>query len=74
MAYLLARKTALAKLHRPWPAGGTISLASVQGDGYYLQEGAAGSEDGTINYPQHPPAVERGITDHLAHGVRWWAR
>jgi len=36
---LLARKTALAKLHRPWFAGGTITVASVQGDRYYLQPG-----------------------------------
>ena len=33
---LLARKRALAKLHRPWFAGGTISVASVQGDRYFL--------------------------------------
>ena len=28
---LLARKSALAKLRRPWYAGGTITIASVQG-------------------------------------------
>ena len=31
---LLARREALHKLHRPWFAGGTITIDSVQGDGY----------------------------------------
>jgi selenocysteine lyase/cysteine desulfurase len=57
---LLARKTALRKLRRPWFAGGTITIASVQGDGYYLAEGEAGFEDGTINYLMLP-AVEIGL-------------
>jgi selenocysteine lyase/cysteine desulfurase len=35
---LLARRAALTKLHRPWFAGGTITVASVQGDRYYLHE------------------------------------
>ena len=29
---LIARKSALTKLHRPWFAGGTITVASVQGE------------------------------------------
>lgn len=57
---LLARKTALAKLHRPWFAGGTITVASVQGDRYYLQEGGEAFEDGTLNYLALP-AVESGL-------------
>lgn len=57
---LIARKSALAALHRPWFAGGTITLASVQGDGYYLAEGERGFEDGTINY-LNIPAVEIGL-------------
>jgi len=57
---LLARKAALAKLRRPWFAGGTITIASVQGDGHYLAEGAAGFEDGTVNY-LGLPAVEMGL-------------
>ena len=36
---LLARREALAKLKRPWFAGGTITVASVQGDRYYLHPG-----------------------------------
>src|SRR5213076_3527619 len=35
---LLARKSALAKLQRPWFAGGTIWGISVQGDGYVMLE------------------------------------
>ncbi len=57
---LLARKSVLSKLHRPWFAGGTITIASVQGDGYYLEDGEAGFEDGTINYLTLP-AVELGL-------------
>ena len=62
---LLARKVALAKLQRPWFAGGTITITSVQGAGWhYLIEGEAGFEDGTINY-LNLPAVEIGLR-HIA--------
>ncbi len=57
---LIARKPALAKLRRPWFAGGTITVASVQGDKFYLAEGAAAFEDGTPNYLALP-AVEFGL-------------
>jgi selenocysteine lyase/cysteine desulfurase len=57
---LLARKPALAKLHRPWFAGGTITVASVQRDRYYLQEGAEAFEDGTPNYLALP-AIAIGL-------------
>lgn len=57
---LLARKTALAKLRRPWFAGGTITIASVQGDGHYMAEDEAGFEDGTTNY-LNLPAIEIGL-------------
>lgn len=57
---LIARKRALAKLRRPWFAGGTISVASVQGGRYYLQEGPEGFEDGTLNYLALP-AVTIGL-------------
>lgn len=65
---LIACKAALAKLRRPWFAGGTITLASVQGDGYYLAEGEAGFEDGTINYLTIP-AVEIGLKHIEAIGI-----
>jgi molybdenum cofactor sulfurtransferase len=57
---LIARKEALAKLHRPWFAGGTITVASVQGDKYYLAEGASAFEDGTLDY-LNIPALEIGL-------------
>lgn len=57
---LIARKAALAKLRRPWFAGGTITVASVQGDKHYLAEGEAAFEDGTINYLT-VPAIEIGL-------------
>ena len=57
---LLARKSALTKLHRPWFAGGTITVASVQGDRYYLADGASAFEDGTLDY-LNIPAVEIGL-------------
>jgi selenocysteine lyase/cysteine desulfurase len=66
---LLARKTALAKLHRPWFAGGTITIASVQGEGWhYLIPGGAGFEDGTVNYLLLP-AVEIGLRHMAAIGM-----
>lgn len=57
---LIARKSALAKLHRPWFAGGTITVASVQGDRYYLADGPAAFEDGTLDY-LNIPALEIGL-------------
>lgn len=60
MGCLLARKTALRKLRRPWYAGGTITFSSVMADGHYLTPGPAGFEDGTVNYLSIP-AIERGL-------------
>lgn len=60
LGVLIARKEALAKLHRPWFAGGTITVASVQGDKYYMADGASAFEDGTIDY-LNIPAVEIGL-------------
>ena len=57
---LLARKSALAKLQRPWFAGGTIWGISVQGDGYVMLEDGEAFEDGTINY-LNLPAIEIGL-------------
>jgi selenocysteine lyase/cysteine desulfurase len=57
---LVARREALAKLHRPWFAGGTITVASVSADRHYLAEGEAGFEDGTLNYLALP-AVDLGL-------------
>jgi selenocysteine lyase/cysteine desulfurase len=65
---LLARREALLKLRRPWFAGGTITVASVQGDRYYLAEGAEAFEDGTLNYLALP-AVEIGLRYLVAVGL-----
>jgi selenocysteine lyase/cysteine desulfurase len=62
---LIAKRAMLNKLHRPWFAGGTITVASVQGDKYYLSEGEAAFEDGTLNYLTIP-AVEIGFR-HIAN-------
>ena len=70
---LLARKSALARLCRPWFAGGTITLSSVlaadaTGSGFYLTPDEAGFEDGTINYLMLP-AVEIGLRYLAAIGI-----
>ena len=57
---LIARRTALGKLRRPWFAGGTITVASVQGDKYYFADGPEAFEDGTLNYLSLP-AIEIGL-------------
>jgi molybdenum cofactor sulfurtransferase len=51
---LLARKASLARLRRPWFAGGTITVASVGADRYYLAAGASAFEDGTLNFASIP--------------------
>ena len=65
---LLARKSALATLRRPWFAGGTITVASVQGDKYYLAANEAAFEDGTLNY-LNLPAIEIGLKHIEAIGI-----
>jgi len=57
---LLARHDALTRLRRPWFAGGTITIASVQGDGYCHHDNEAAFEDGTLDY-LNLPAVEAGL-------------
>jgi molybdenum cofactor sulfurtransferase len=62
---LIARKEALARLRRPWFAGGTITFSSVaafseQLEAHYLTPGYVGFEDGTVNY-LNLPAVEIGL-------------
>ena len=60
---LIARREALEKLARPWFAGGTITISSVQANRHYLAEGEAAFEEGTPNYATLP-AVQIGL-DHL---------
>jgi selenocysteine lyase/cysteine desulfurase len=65
---LLARKSAVQKLRRPWYAGGTITFSSVVADRHYLTPGAAGFEDGTVNY-LGLPAVELGLKHIESIGI-----
>lgn len=65
---LLARRDKLHKLDRPWFAGGTIKIASVQGDGHYLHDNEAAFEDGTVDY-LNIPAVEIGLRHLESIGI-----
>ena len=66
---LIARRRGLDALQRPWFAGGTITIASVQGEGWHrLSEGPAGFEDGTVDYLSIP-AVEIGLHHLTAIGM-----
>lgn len=57
---LLVRRSAAARLRRPWFAGGTVNFASVGARAHVLSAGEAGFEDGTLNY-LGIPAVEIGL-------------
>lgn len=57
---LLARRSALAKLRRPWFAGGTVRLVSTLADHHVMEEGEAAFEEGTVNY-LNLPAVSSGL-------------
>ncbi|WBB68624.1 aminotransferase class V-fold PLP-dependent enzyme [Micromonospora sp. WMMD812] len=59
---LLARRDALARLRRPWFAGGTIRAVSVQGDWHRSMDDESGFEDGTLNFLSIPD---------VEFGVRW---
>jgi len=47
---LIARREALARLHRPWFAGGTVEYVTVQTRAHRLLRGAGGFEDGTPDF------------------------
>lgn len=65
---LVARRSVLGKLHRPWFAGGTITVASVQGDRYFLAEGPEAFEDGTVDF-LNIPGVEIGLKHLRKAGI-----
>jgi selenocysteine lyase/cysteine desulfurase len=65
---LLARRDALARLRRPWFAGGTVNFATVRGRVHRLSAGEAGFEDGTLNFLSIP-AVEIGLRHLEALGI-----
>ena len=57
---LLMRRDRFDVLSRPWFAGGTVTVASVAGDGHYLRRDEAAFEDGTVDY-LNLPAVTTGL-------------
>jgi molybdenum cofactor sulfurtransferase len=61
---LLMRRSIFDAMRRPWFAGGTIQIATVQGDSFYRTPDSSAYEDGTIDYLSIP-AVGYGL-DHLA--------
>jgi selenocysteine lyase/cysteine desulfurase len=65
---LLVHNATIAKLQRPWFAGGTVNFATVGGRRHVLSPGEAGFEDGTLNYLSIA-AVEIGLRHLAAAGV-----
>ena len=57
---LVARRDALARLRRPWFAGGTVEYVSVQHGSHLLRDGVEGFEDGTVSFLD-AEAVIRGL-------------
>ena len=47
---LVARRDALARLRRPWFAGGTVEAVSAWDDVHVLKRDAEAFEDGTVNF------------------------
>jgi selenocysteine lyase/cysteine desulfurase len=58
---LIARREALGRLWRPWFAGGSVHLASVQGDWHIPASDEARFEDGTVSFLQIPD-LEFGLS------------
>ena len=58
---LIARREALARLWRPWFAGGSVYLAGVQGDWHTMAPHEARFEDGTVSFGQIPD-LESGLS------------
>jgi selenocysteine lyase/cysteine desulfurase len=57
---LVARRASLARLRRPWFAGGTVEYVSVQHGSHLMRDGADGFEDGTVSFLD-VEAVIRGL-------------
>ena len=57
---LVARRDALARLHRPWFAGGAVEYVSVQHGSHLMRGGAEAFEDGTVSFLD-VEAVIRGL-------------
>ncbi|MFC4913948.1 aminotransferase class V-fold PLP-dependent enzyme [Actinomadura gamaensis] len=59
---LVARRAALARLRRPWFAGGTIQAVSALGGWHVMSGDESAFEDGTLNFLSIPDVAE---------GVEW---
>ncbi|WP_459546893.1 aminotransferase class V-fold PLP-dependent enzyme [Nocardia sp. X0981] len=59
---LVARKEALARLSRPWFAGGTVTAVSALGDWHAPTDDESAFEDGTLNFLSIPD---------VTFGIRW---
>lgn len=57
---LLAKKSALKQLVRPWFSGGSVMGVSVMAEDHLMAYGEAAFEDGTVNYAGIP-AVSNGL-------------
>jgi len=57
---LMVKRSAYARLRRPWFAGGTIAYASVITPRHDLHDGHEGFEDGTLNFLSLP-AITQGL-------------
>ena len=66
---LIARREKLAQLQRPWFAGGTITVVSVQEEKHFMAEIPNSFEDGTLNYLSIP-AVEIGLSHLESIGIQ----
>ena len=58
---LIARREALGRLRRPWFAGGSVYIASVQASWHTLAADEARFEDGTVSFLQIPD-LESGLS------------
>ncbi len=65
---LVARREALARLHRPWFSGGTIVAVSVEADWHWLNDDETAFEDGTLNFLSIPD-VQVGLSWVSSVGV-----
>jgi selenocysteine lyase/cysteine desulfurase len=65
---LVARWEALARLRRPWFAGGTVMAVSAQGEWHQLLGDESAFEDGTLNYLSIPD-VEVGLSWIASIGI-----
>jgi len=65
---LLVRKDKFEKLVKPWFAGGTVTLVSVQASHHYLAKNHERYEDGTLNYLDIP-AIKTGLEYIEAIGI-----